>query len=368
MAHELISGVYGNATAPWHFAETGADGRSKVREGLMTTEVALTESGVGTFETRPVPLYTERDGAFVKVPDWQAIEAAEDGAVLGVHTGDYQHSSYRDSFEALGFAPDQAVWETMVLLRERKVAAGVLRLPDLDIILPDDSHLAAYIAAWTSHNADFALTYADTNVRIECMNRLRQAETEQGQRRIRVLHRAGLEAARAEAGRIITYAQERIDYQAKDCERLLAIKLDAKRVDAIIAALYPLPEKAAGDVVTLPDGSTETVTSAGIKAAITRATNKRAGLAQVVDESADLENCRGTAWAFIQELGAWTDHGTEYHDGPTATGQERRFVRTVLDRETTIDKAFALISELEPVNVPVPVLAKRSHHAAAPVA
>lgn len=347
MAHELVSGVFGSATTPWHFAETGADGRSIVVDGLLTTERMLELSGIGKVGTTRKPVYQLIKGKPVEVPGHIMVVDNETDAVLGMHTDNYVISDFRESFEALGFASDAAVWETGVLLRERKMAAGVLRLPDLDTILPDGSNLAAYIAAYTSHDGTYALTYKDSNIRIECANRLRMADSENVGRRFTIHHRAGLEAKRAEAAHIVTYAQERVDAHGKLCERLLRTKLDSNRADAILAELVPFTE---GD-------------TAGQKASRTRAQNVRGTIKAIMADAPDLADVKGSAWGFVQAVGAYTDHGITYRPTKMSSADERRFIRTVIDGNTLAERALATILAA-PDLVPAPVKVSRSRKAA----
>ena len=170
MPHEFVSGVFGSNRPAWHRL-------GKVLPGLLTTEEALRESGVGAVGARPEPVYIEVGGEFRPAPDWIAVVRNDTDDVLGIHGDGYVIENFRDAFLALGFV-DEPVWETMVLLRQGRIAAGVLRLPDLDKVLPDASHIASYIAAYTSHDGSYALTYKDTSVRIECANKLRAADAD----------------------------------------------------------------------------------------------------------------------------------------------------------------------------------------------
>ena len=50
MPHEFVSGVFGASRPAWH-------GLGEVREGLLTTDEALTLSGVAEVEASPEPIY-----------------------------------------------------------------------------------------------------------------------------------------------------------------------------------------------------------------------------------------------------------------------------------------------------------------------
>jgi phage/plasmid-like protein (TIGR03299 family) len=328
MAHELVSGAYAR-TAPWHFAETGKDGRAVIADDLMTTEQALNLSGIRSLPTRlAIPHVQNFEGEWVPCDDWRAVVRNDTHVTLGMHTEQYEHIGFEDSFIAIGFAPDAKVWETMVLLRGGKVAAGVIRLPDLDRILPDGTQLAVFVAAYTSHDASFALTYKDTNVRIECMNLLRCADYEMTGRRIVVAHRSGSQERMQEAGRVITYAQERADYQERLCTELLAKQLSDFRARATVAELLPF---------------SECETTQGQRASNTRIENQRSGILAIYNTAPDLANVKGTAWGLVQAVGAYSDHQATYRATKDATQDERRFIRTVIQNDSLADKALALV-------------------------
>lgn len=321
MAHEFESGVFGNAKPAWH-------GLGIVKDGLLTTEDALSESGVGGWEAAPAPIFIQRHGEYTEVPDWQAVVRQDTGAVLGIHSELYAIENFADAFRALGFAHDQAVWETMVLLRGGKIAAGVLRLPDLDRILPDASHLASYVAAYTSHDGSYALTYKDTSIRIECANKLRMADSREEGRSFRILHRPGKEEQKKRVAAIMTYAQQRADAHERQAHELLRQSIDQRDAEAIVAALLPKPQ-----VVETP----------GQKRAATRAETARQDILAIYRDAPDLQDVKGTAWGLIQAVGDYADHSARYRRTKDSTPEERRFIRTVLNSDTIAERALALV-------------------------
>jgi phage/plasmid-like protein (TIGR03299 family) len=327
MPHEFVSGVFGASRPAWH-------GLGEVREGLLTTDQALTLSGVAEVEASPEPIYArDRHGEYHEIPGWLAVTRTSNGDVLGVHSGTYAVENFVDAFRALGFADDAKVWETMILLRGGRIAAGVLRLPDLDRILPDDSTLAAYVAAYTSHDGSYALTYKDSHIRIECANRLRLADSENAGRTIRIAHRPGKDERRAEAARIITYAQERADAQERQATVLLQTQIDGRRAEAIVAELLPLPEA---------NGTPRR------RQAIERQQANRERVLRIFRNAPDLADVRGTAWGFVQAVGAYVDHEARYRRSQDTTPQERRFIRTVLNADTIAERALQLVAGAVP--------------------
>src|ERR1039457_6604074 len=135
MAHEFQSGAFAGTPA-WH-------GLGTVVPNLMSTKEALKISGVGGLITRPETVFIQLpNGDFKAVPDYTAVVSDDENNVLGIHSGGYVKEEFSDAFNSLGdtFGPDAKIWETMVLLRHGKIAAGVLRFPEFDRELVDGSH------------------------------------------------------------------------------------------------------------------------------------------------------------------------------------------------------------------------------------
>src|SRR5581483_2115334 len=318
MPHEFVSGVFGGNRPAWHRL-------GRVVPDLLTTEEALRESGVGSVGARPEPVYIRLADDFRVAPEYVAVVRNDTDEVLGVHGDGYVIENFCDAFHALGFV-DQRVWETMVLLRQGRIAAGVLRLPDLDKILPDGSHTAAYVAAYTSHDGSYALTYKDTSVRIECANKLRAADADRSGRCLTIRHTASKEERKREAAHIITYAQERADYHERQAIRLLQKRVSDQEFSELLDDLLPL--------------STTSPRSATI------AQNKRAKIRTIYRDAPDQQNIRGTAWGVANAFAAFADHEATYANTTRASADENRFVRTVLKEDTIADRAVRVLAQL----------------------
>ena len=324
MAHEFVSGVYAFKPA-WH--RLGI-----VWPDLLTIEEAIRESGVGfTVDDGTLYLFNEITGKYESVEGWKAIVRADTRDVVGIHGEDYERDNYADHFRALGFE-DQKVVESMVLLKKGRIAVATIALPDLDRLFPDGSHFTSRVAAYSSHDGTYAMTYKDTSYRIECANMTRALNNNSDPRlrAQRIRHTAGKDQARRNAVNIMTYAQARADLAESDAVRLLKVKLTSSQIDKIFAQLLPVPVEA---------GRAQTI-----------AQNKRNEILAIYKHGPDQQNIKGTAWGFTQAVANFTDNHATYRGTDAAdrdrSRAENQFIKTVLKGDTLADRALELVAAL----------------------
>lgn len=321
MGHEYYRGVYARTPA-WHRLGT-------VWPDLLTTEEAIRESGVD-FNVEKTTLYVEREGIFLPVDGWKAIYGDNGFGVVGIHSDEYEPDRYADHFRALGFGPDEKVWECMVLLRKGRIATGAIRLPDLDTILPDGSKYMACVNAYSSHDGTYAISYKDSAWRWECANMLRAGDASNEGRVFRIRHTANKDNERRNAALVMTYAQERADFHARQCEELLKKKISDQQLDKLLNQIWPVPEEL---------GRGRTI-----------AQNKQDTVRGIYRSAPDLSGLRGTAWGVVQAFGQFADHEATYRgtdkDDRERSRNESRFIRTVLKGDTVADKVYQLVEAL----------------------
>lgn len=332
MPHEFESGIYAKVPA-WHHLGT-------VWPDLLTTEEAISGSGVD-FGVRKIPLWVQDpiSGTFVELADSIAVYSDKpgvgDSGVVGVHSPDYEPDGFGDHFRSLGLAPDLRVWECMVLLRHGKIATGTLRLPDLDKILPDGSHYASCLTAYSSHDGTYAISLKDSAYRVECANMLRALDAQTNGRVFRIKHTSQKDAQRAAAVQVMTYAQERADYHEKLASDLLAKHLSNKQVSQALEDIFPVRD---------PDS----------QRSITIATNQRDKVWEILKTARDLNGIDNTAWGVLQAVGQFSDHVKVYRargvdplagDAEKVTARnENRFLTNVIRHDSVADKALAVLA------------------------
>jgi phage/plasmid-like protein (TIGR03299 family) len=326
MGHELVKGAYGMGTAPWHFRETGADGRSIVVPGLMDVDQMLELSTIGGVETVQVPVYVQYKGEFILDPDHVGVFRPATGQNLGIHTEQYERDEFADHFRTLSsfFGDGAAIWETGVLLRGGKVAAGVMRFPEFDRKVVGFGTVLAYIAAWSSHNGMFGMRYKDTNLRAECMNITRMIDAETNGRQVSVRHRAGKDEKRREGARIMSFAQERAEAAEAEAIRLLKIKLSQREVREVLEAVIPVPADSSDRLRT-------------------RRLSKHATILDIYNNADDQQDMRGTALGLVQATAAFVGHRATNRNTVNGTAEQHKFASIVLKGGTLDQKVLELV-------------------------
>ena len=324
MAHEFVSGVFGNNKPAWHRLGT-------VWPGLLTIEEAIRESGVGfTVDDGTMYLWNGKD--YVPVEGWKAIVRADTHEVVGIHGEDYERDNYADHFRALGFE-DQKVVESMALLRKGRIAICTIRLPEMDRLFPDGSHYRSLVSAYSSHDGTYAMTYKDCSQRIECANMTRALDGDPNPalRAQRIRHTAGKDAARRVAVNIMTYAQARADLAETDAVKLLKQKLTTRQINALFDKLVPIP---------VETGNRQT-----------RALNTRAKISDIYYNAPDQHDIRGTAWGFTQAVSNFVDNQANYRAGRNVaeadkdrSRAENQIISTVLKGNTLAERALELVA------------------------
>ena len=330
MAHEFFKGIYGNNTPAWH-------GLGEVFPGLLTIEDAIQRSGVDFGITKvAIGFRHPITGNWVEVDDNIGVFGADelgDHGLVGIHGDGYELDGFGDHFRSLGF--EQPVVESCVLLRKGKIAVMSIRLPELDLVLPDGSNLRSVLHAYSSHDGTYAITLKDGSYRLECANMLRAADADGSGRVWRIKHSAAKNELRRNAVVAATYAQERADYHAAQCEKLLAVKLSPIDVDRIMYALIPQPVLEVGD-------STRSLSIAE---------NKRDAIKAIYVNAPDMQGIQGTAWGIVQAVGQYVDHFKNYKSGRNVADadkarsrDENRFITTAITGNTLADRVMELVA------------------------
>ena len=325
------SGVFGEGKTAWH-------GLGDVYDDLLTMEDAIVKSGVD-FGVEMVPVYVQvpdlaNPGQYVyqEVRGKKACVKSHDHAdVMEIHGEGYTPINYRPFFTALGFG-DQKVVSSMVLLKGGRMAAVSIRLPDLDRILADKSHLLVYVTGYTSHDGTYAGTYKDSNIRGECANRVAMIDRASEGRVIRIPHRSENTAQRInEAAAIMTFAQERADAAERLCTELLSKKVDRPTLEKVLERTFPIGPNAEGEVSDRQK---------------TLAMNKRNQVKFLYLDAPDLQDVQGTAWGVYQAFTNWTDHAGTYRNTKDSSREENRLISTTILKNTVAEQALAILQAL----------------------
>ena len=179
--------------APWHYSETGADGRTvlveqgdydswaaegTVREHLMSLSghdftiverPLLVSDDTSIFESKG-----ERSGFGTFVPGIKALVREDTNEVFNT-VGDgyavFQNSELWDLVEAILNQPNVS-WETGGTLKDGKVVWVLASVDEPFTIEGDDSETLPFIVATASHDGTVGISVRNSNIRVVCWNTL----------------------------------------------------------------------------------------------------------------------------------------------------------------------------------------------------
>lgn len=280
MAHEL-TGDSRNLYAiqdPWHFAETGKDGRSVVLANPFSLDAALKESSIGASLTTARELYFG-DG----MPAEREAHVSATGKVLAVTPLGAPLVQYAELFEATRPLLDRygVLLHVAGTLAEGGVAWIAGRLPEEFVLTHHDGRKDVHypwLTVQAAHDQRVALSAFLTQFRIECANMLAAAQGDEKRTGSRVRARGTSESYRNRWETALdnlgdTLAQERLQRASLQtlaetpmhggefgnfaANLLLAAETRSKTEQAAMAALFGEPETRADAVRVLLSAQTD---------------------------------------------------------------------------------------------------------------
>lgn len=350
--------ISGKGILPWHFYETGKDGRSIIKPGCVSVQEALEAIGcaginVGTSKVARIIL---EDGREMDAPEFRNTDT-------GLITPSYV---ILQNDRPLAFCGDRQVpgtlestfgpvQEVISSLGARVTTAGslwdrhrffmVFELPETKMIGGDEYR--KYLVVLTAHDGSMARRYLWSAVRVVCANTWSLALDEAFDAR-RAARKAGQPNDVMRTVRHTKGASERIK---SAIEQLQVAKkfFDAFdiRAEEMLATAFPNKEWQSLKETLIPihvddDGESS-------KRAITRAENAREVL-QTEYDAPDIANIKGTAWGALQSVIAYDQHARTSRNTQKTLPQERTFLRSV-EGSDIITKAQAILSEYSGVKV-----------------
>ena len=376
MAHELTEdsrNLYA-ISDPWHFAETGKDGRSVVLANPFTLDIALRESSIGKACTTARELYFG-DGT----PAEREAHVSATGKVLAVTPLGAPLVQYADLFEACRSLLDRygVMLHVAGTLAEGGVAWIAGRLPEEFVLHHADGRSDRHypwLTVQAAHDQRVALSAFLTQYRIECANMLAAAQGDEKRTGQRVRARGTSESYRERWATALdnlgdALAQERLqraelqtlaetpmhggEFGDFAASLLLAAETRGKSEQAAMQALFGEPETRNEAVRVLLAASTDPDPEHGRRVCLDLGVGKEAPISR---RAANLFASRYDRLGTLFERGAgnagndrydalcavteWVDHdGVRSHRGDHA-GQTR-FMSSLSGEGATI-KATAL--------------------------
>jgi len=182
-------------TAPWHYSETGADGRTTLvtpemeaewaAKGLSERDQFMHLSGHDfTIVEKPLLVCDDADlfeskadsrsGFGTYIPGMKALVREDTGQVFNT-VGDgysvFQNSQLWDLVEAILDQPNVA-WETGGTLKDGKVVWVLASVDEAFNIKGDESDMLPFIVATASHDGTVGISVRNSNIRVVCWNTL----------------------------------------------------------------------------------------------------------------------------------------------------------------------------------------------------
>lgn len=190
-------------TAPWHYSETGADGRTTLvtpemeaewaAQGLSERDQFMHLSGHDfTVIEKPLLVCDDSDlfavaegdeesagtitrsGFGTFIPGVKALVREDTGEVFNTVGAGYevfQNSQLWDLVEAILEQPNVS-WETGGTLKDGKVVWVLASVDEAFTIKGDDSDMLPFIVATASHDGTVGISVRNSNIRVVCWNTL----------------------------------------------------------------------------------------------------------------------------------------------------------------------------------------------------
>lgn len=227
----------GNA---WHYQEALQGDEPNHYTGAIPVEDV--ERRLFNWEAISEPVYVNRDGEFVAVPNRQAISANDDKSVLGIFADGYRPHQYKpwlldnvasilDSELAIGSAG---------LLRERAQAWVSVEVPE-NIVTPEGVAFRPNLIAATSLDGSLATTYKEAATIVVCDNTLRAGLNEGGSV-FRVKHSSNSLGRITDAREALGIVYSTADAFSAEVARLCATEVDDKVWNKLLNIIVPIPE------------------------------------------------------------------------------------------------------------------------------
>jgi len=325
MGHDLERMFSANRVEPWHFYETGVDGRTLVIDGTLDRHAAQIAGGLGfgvesrqvyVKETRTETRVLGRQYTYeqeVLVPGFQAIVRDDTQAVLHVATDRtvlIQNSVLYDLMEA---AVDLGLeYETSGVLREGRTVFALARMPE-GITVGGDQFYPFLLGA-TSHDGRSALRMKMTTVRVCCANTLERADGGPGPGWA-VRHTASADIRIEEVKEALGLAGDQVEAFKTDAERLMNTPVTDAQYASIVSSVFPGPP---------PDEATDRK--------IERVERRRNTVKAIYYDSPTIGEFQGTGWGTVNSVNEWEIWSARSGDPSPAVEakhQQRHMLRVV---------------------------------------
>lgn len=294
-------------------------------------------------EQRPIfaqsggPAGLRCDGWFANVRtrfDREGDRVLDDEAVVGIVKGRYTLYQTDEQFELIRELVDQHQLdvESAGTLKGGAVTWLLVKLPEALRLLGD--HMETYVLLVNSFDASYSLTWAMTNIRVECQNLLNLA-LRRARRVIRIRHTRSMEDRIAQVREALGLTFVYRDAVVPVAEGLARTKLTATSWERFMNELVPLPPLKVSADTGFPEPSR----------ARDNALELREHILAIRQAAPDLAEHRDNAWGALQAVSAYVSHAAP------SKSAEARFERLAIsDSPTLVTRAQGILSAMAGLN------------------
>lgn len=328
MAHKvekMFSVVEGGANAPrhklpWHYDETGADGRTLILEKNPETWAEVRPLAGLDWDPIEEPLYRRTvamtdDGptdGYEQVEGHKLIVRSDTGLVLDTALEQYELITNTDMGEIIDtfMSGHKIRFETAGCLDEGRQVWAMLQVGDFLEIKGDPSPTARYIALLNRHDGHGACKAIATNIRIVCANTWHYADTtsEASATTFAFHHRAQWRQKVKEIQEDVKAALSGAEREAKAYAELAE--------DMVLKQVTAAQEKSFVDEWCYPTKNEHKLKPKALE----NVTVMRQQVSTIL-ASDTCEGIRGTAYGLMQAAGEYLDHYRAYKNTDTLMGR-----------------------------------------------
>ena len=310
--------MFSTGKVPWH--QSIGIGIKERSDTLLKWEAAIDLAGLG-WEVEKVPVLAEGK----QVGNYVATVRSDNRDPLGIVRDTYRVVQNSEAFSFMNALVDsgELEYETAGSLLGGRVIWALAHVP-ADLDLGDAGKIEPYLLFRNVHDGSGAMTVGRTPIRVECMNTLDMAQRGMTRKwKVRHIGDPLQRLAEAREQLSLTFAyMEKFEEVAK---RLLKHKMSLTAIQGFTAELIPNPKGADAEV--------------GKQLA-----TRREAIVALAQNSPDLANVKGTAWAAYNAVAQYVDHGVTYRDTKRASAAENRAVAIIEGRAQDLkDRALDLL-------------------------
>lgn len=309
MAHEIrendrFGEVRSNGQRAWHgLGVEIQDGQNAV-DGFRQIGLGWSTELLPVFADRVTPNGVQR----IECKENKLHIRSDNGDVLGMVSDGYRKF---DNEELARFADTvlgedaAAVLETAGSLYNGRRVFALLRLPKT-IVAAKGDEMKTYLCLSNGHGGFASVQGGATGVRVVCANTIAMADREIGSSGFRFIHTGNLEDKLKTARMLLGYATKQIDRMSEQVRAMAGKQISGEQVkrfmnDAFDAA-FPQPDKRDDELLAKWTAKKEETFAEWRRLFVNERNN-------------GMPSIRGTAWAALQTVTEWHDHGRGRTDG-----------------------------------------------------